>query len=65
MLKLQRVVSPNVDDPYWITPAYEKTQKKAVLAPYVYEDETELLRDQKKRRRMPEQPKEPDANKAK
>ncbi|KAJ3268309.1 WD repeat-containing protein 70, partial [Terramyces sp. JEL0728] len=39
------------NDPYWIAPAYKKTQDKPVLAEKVYEDEAEYVRDQKKRRR--------------
>ncbi|KAJ3308068.1 WD repeat-containing protein 70 [Boothiomyces sp. JEL0838] len=40
------------NDPYWIAPAYKKTQDKPVLAEKVYEDEAEYVRDQKKRRRQ-------------
>ena len=53
MPRLRKVIHFNIDDPYWVTPAYEKNQKDPVLAKYVYEDETEYVRDQKKRRKMP------------
>jgi nucleoside-diphosphate-sugar epimerase len=44
-----------LDDPYWVAPAYAKNQKDPILAKSVYEDEMEFIRDQKKRRKMPNQ----------
>ncbi|KAJ1565449.1 hypothetical protein HK096_002725, partial [Nowakowskiella sp. JEL0078] len=36
------------DDPYWVNPAYKKTQPKPVYAEHVHEDEDEAKRDAKK-----------------
>ncbi|TPX63450.1 hypothetical protein CcCBS67573_g08681 [Chytriomyces confervae] len=36
-------------DPFWIAPAYQKTQPKTVMADNVYEDENEEDRASKKK----------------
>lgn len=39
-------------DPYWVAPAYKKTQPDANLAPTVYEDDEEAARAAAKKRRQ-------------